>query len=225
MEIDIEDLSQFTNIKSVTAPARISQILEIAKDTVFLTLRRLKLVNDFLPGQYIKLISGDVVRSYSIANARREDGTLDLYIKRVPGGLMSNYLFESARENDLLRIEGPFGTFGLRPSRSNRLAFLATGTGIAPLLSIIEGCDLSDMEVLLIWGDRRVENFFDLPSLPQNITLIRTLSREVVDGFESGYVQDILMSIWPDFDGIDVCACGSDAMVTSNKMLFLSWFE
>ncbi|WP_447415019.1 FAD-binding oxidoreductase, partial [Clostridium perfringens] len=87
---------------------------------------------------YVDVIVGDVRRSYSLANAPRADGLLELIVKRYPGGRLSGYWFERAKPNDLIRIEGPFGTFFLRDDGPTNIVFLATGTGIAPVKALLE---------------------------------------------------------------------------------------
>ena len=94
----------------------------------------------FLPGQFIDIIGPkNVRRSYSIASTLEEHpGKLELLIRDYPNGLLSKYWFREAKVNDLLRFEGPLGTFYLRETNNPNLIFLATGTGIAPIKSIIK---------------------------------------------------------------------------------------
>ena len=59
---------------------------------------------------------------------------------------MSEYLFEQAKDNDLLRLEGPIGTFFLRDSKFENIMFLAMGTGIAPVRSILQELEKSSLD-------------------------------------------------------------------------------
>ena len=98
---------------------------------------------NFNSGQYVNIIKGNLTRSYSIANSSDHKNQLEFFIKNYENGLMSEYFFKEAKINDLLRLEGPIGTFFLRDSSFKNIIFLATGTGIAPIKSILEGLDKS----------------------------------------------------------------------------------
>ena len=118
---------------------------------------------EFLEGQFIDIIGPNSIRrSYSIASISSNKEIIIL-IKRVKGGEFSNYWFNEARLNDLLKIEGPKGTFYLR-DRVKPLVFLATGTGIAPIISILDKLD-SDPDfnqienISLFWGNRVQQDF------------------------------------------------------------------
>lgn len=223
IEIDIEDLGEYSNYPLKTIPVRISKISKVAKDILKLTLRtppNNRLL--FLPGQFINLIHGSVKRSYSIANAERNNGTFDLIIKKVSGGVMSDILFDRTKENDLFRIEGPNGTFGWRPKDKKNIVFLATGTGIAPVISIIDGNDLEEYNVTVIWGNRYENEFFELPKSFESVELFKVLSRDTAFGFKKGYVQEVLMSMNIEFNDTLIYACGSDAMIKSSHNLLIS---
>ena len=110
--LDLEPLDRLAGLAIRTIPSRIVSVDLVASDIVKVVLRVPPASSmHFVAGQYIDVIASDVRRSYSIANAPRADGLIELIIKRYPGGTLSNYWFERAKVNDLLRIEGPFGTF------------------------------------------------------------------------------------------------------------------
>ncbi len=92
----------------------------------------------YVAGQYLDLIGkAGLRRSYSIANVAGADGKLELHVRRVDNGVMSARLFDEARVGDLLRLEGPLGTFFLRDTTGLDLVFLATGTGVAPVKAML----------------------------------------------------------------------------------------
>ena len=222
IEIDIDDLGEYAKYPPKILPARVSSINAIAKDIVKLTLRmppnnRIS----YLPGQYVDLISGSIKRSYSLANTPRENGTVDLIIKRVADGKMSEILFNDTKNNDLLRVEGPLGTFGWRDSVKNNVVFLVTGTGIAPALAMINSLQFSDKNIYLIWGNRLKEDFFELNLEEKNLQQYKVLSREYADGYKSGYVQDVLCSLDIDLADATVYACGSAAMIKVSRTLLV----
>ena len=220
LKIDIEDLGAYLEYPAKTYPARVSALTLLAKDVLKVTLRTPpSLKMQFLPGQYVDLISGDVRRSYSIANAEREEGTIDLIVKKVHAGKMSAVLFGDTNENDIFRLEGPLGTFGWRDPPPKNIVFLATGTGIAPVLSMLERFDCPNGTVTIIWGNRHKNEFFSCSDLEAKVCFLRVLSRDVAEGYFSGYVQDILVSLGLDFGNMKVYACGSDNMIQSSRLL------
>jgi propane monooxygenase reductase subunit len=93
----------------------------------------------YFPGQYLDLtVPGtSESRSFSMANPPTRDGRLEFVIKLYPGGLFSAYLDQRAAAGDRLEVEGPFGTFTLRDSRTSDLVFLAGGAGLAPVLALL----------------------------------------------------------------------------------------
>jgi CDP-4-dehydro-6-deoxyglucose reductase len=225
VSLDIEDLGRLANIETKTLPCRIDNILLLAADVVHVTLRlppNNKL--SYLPGQYIDLIKGDVRRSYSIANAPRDDEKLEIEVRKVADGIMSDYFFTKARENDLLRLEGPLGTFCLRDTEMENIIFLATGTGIAPVRAMLEEL-ATDPELALrknihvYWGGRFREDIYWAPHFA-NIHLIFHPVLSQPDGGwigRTGYVQDAVVEDVIALGDSVVYACGSEDMIESAK--------
>jgi CDP-4-dehydro-6-deoxyglucose reductase len=135
--LDIEDLSGIQIFEKKIIPAKINYLNKI-NDTVLEVGLRLPPNGNFSynSGQYVNISNGQNVRSYSIANAYSENEPLTFFIKKYENGLMSNYWFNNAKINDLLRIEGPLGSFFYRDTEVENIIFLATGTGIAPIKSL-----------------------------------------------------------------------------------------
>jgi len=159
--LDAIDLGRLAHLKVQTLPARIDALKKLADDVLEVVLRTPPTSQfDFLSGQYVDVIGpGGIRRSYSIANAPQDDGRITLHIRKVHGGEMSAYWFEHAKQNDLLRFEGPLGTFCLRETAASRLVLLATGTGIAPIKAILEELQVDpracQFELIhLYWGGR-----------------------------------------------------------------------
>lgn len=90
------------------------------------------------PGQYINLLKDGLIRSYSVANLPDEDGYLELHIKRMPNGQMSNWLHDTLAVNEEISIRGPAGSCFYSASNDNDFPLLlaGTGTGLAPLEGI-----------------------------------------------------------------------------------------
>ena len=169
-----------------------------------------------MPGQYLDLINGDVRRSYSIANAPRADGKLELQVKRVENGLMSTILFSGTKQNDLFRIEGPLGTFYYKDDGEENIILMATGTGIGPIKALLESFsrDIGQKNIFVVWGARFKKDFYlNVESLMGNYQLVPVLSRENLDGFFYGYVQGAVLSLGLDLEKSSVYVCGSEVMI------------
>ena len=221
--LELEDLGPLADLKARTLPCRIAALTVVAPEVVAVTLRlppseALR----YLPGQYLNLIVQGQQRSYSIANAPRPDGHLELLIRRVPGGTLSGYWFGGARVNDLLRLSGPHGTFFLRPPLGPQL-FLATGTGIAPIRALLQSLATSaaSTEVRVYWGNRTPEEFFWSPhEALASVDYRAVLSRPGPDWRGArGRVQDVLVAEGADFAHARVYASGSNGMIHDARAL------
>ncbi|WP_145481877.1 FAD-binding oxidoreductase [Yersinia rohdei] len=226
VEIDAEDIGALGDVEVKTLPCRIDTITRLADNVVEVILRvppASKL--HYLPGQYLDVIGdGGLRRSYSIANAPRADGKLELQIREVEQGAMSSYWFGSAKPNDLLRLEGPLGTFCLRDKDASTIVFLATGTGIAPVKAMLEQLrnnpDLAEnKKILIYWGGRTVGDIYWVPQLERlNAEFIPVLSRASTDWQgRTGYVQTVLLDDGIDLTQAVVYACGSENMIHSAR--------
>jgi CDP-4-dehydro-6-deoxyglucose reductase len=224
--LEVEDLGGVVIPAVKTQACRISSLERLAPDVIRVVLRLPPNVAlEFIPGQYIDVIGpGGIRRSYSLANAPNADNTLELHIRAVEKGVMSQYWFEQSAVNDLLRLHGPQGTFFLRKIAQRDLIFLATGTGIAPVKAMLEilpsfPADQQPQSITVIWGSRHKHDlYFDVASLPGIKKYIPVLSRaEAIWQGERGYVQDALLRHISDLRNAVVFACGSDPMIHSAK--------
>lgn len=223
--LDIEPLDRLAGLEIRTSPARIVSTDRLAPEIVKVVLRTPPTSPlRFLAGQYVDVIVAGARRSYSLANAPRPDGLLELLIKRYPGGELSDYWFNRAAPGDLVRIEGPFGTFFLRDAAPAKILFLATGTGIAPVKALLEELAADPgraarHRLRVFWGNREAESFcWDPVALGLDISFHHLLSRAHADWQgRRGYVQEAAVE-----DGLDpadtvVYACGSSAMIASAR--------
>jgi CDP-4-dehydro-6-deoxyglucose reductase len=224
--LDVEILQNVKFIKPKTLPTKISSVTRTTENTIKLVLRFPPNSGfEFLPGQYVNLIKSSIKRSYSIASAK-ELNTLEFYIKNHEQGQMSKYLFGDAKENDLLRLEGPLGSFFLRENSLENIIFLATGTGIAPILSMLQSSDnrelLSKRNIYLFHGGRFKDDLIKQDLLRSiDIHYYPTLSREKIHGYYFGYIQNILLSENIDLNSATVYACGSEKMINDAKSLLI----
>lgn len=222
--LEAEDLSQLADIEIRTVPARIDGIEQVGPGVVKVRLRLPPTARfRYIAGQYVDIIAHGVRRSYSLATAPQVDGRLEMHIAEVPGGTLSSYWFGNAAVNDLIRLEGPLGTFFLRDSGpETAIVFLATGTGIAPVLAMVQDmaqhrpADLA--RTTLLWGNRHTADFYLDPAIFAAVRYIPVVSRP--DGEWQGaigHVQDNLSSSAFDPERTMVYACGSPAMIDSAR--------
>ena len=229
--IEAEDLGALFGISAKTWPARIDLIKLLAPDVCRVVLRLPPNAGlKFLAGQYANIIGRHGPRrSYSMANAPQADGKLEFFIRRVDAGLMSGYWFDEARAGDLLRIDGPHGTFFLRDVAGQDVILLATGTGIAPIKAML--ADLASRPAVqlprtlqLLWGGRVLSDLFwspdaGLPGLQYTPVLSRA---DASWAGARGHVQDVLLRQAPRLDAAQVYACGSPAMLAAAQRSLLA---
>jgi len=229
LDIEVDDLGELELYDSKILPCRINFIERLSSDVICVILR-LPPNSGFLamPGQHVEVIGGDGVRrSYSIANKLAEN-LVELHIKKVANGSLSEYWFKLAKENDLLRLNGPLGTFFLRDTRGKNIVFLATGTGIAPVKAMLESIEHLSAEntpdsVTVFWGGRTPEDlYYDVSEEKSFLRYVPVLSRahQGWDG-EIGYVQEVFVEEKPDLTSTMVYACGSDQMVHGARDLLV----
>ena len=166
LALDAEDLGLppelVQRLSPRVLPARIDALEAVAPDVLKVTLRLPPAQPlPFLAGQYVDLTNPKGLRrSYSLAQSPEVTGRLELHVRRLEGGAMSAWWFGEAKANDLVRLRGPLGTCFLRETAGLDLVFLATGTGLAPIRSmLLQLAALADpaqrpRSVSLYWGHR-----------------------------------------------------------------------
>jgi CDP-4-dehydro-6-deoxyglucose reductase len=224
--IDVEDLCDLVLPEVKILPARISSLEKLAKDVLCVKFRLPNNIKfTFLAGQYIDVIGPNALkRSYSLANAPLPDKQIELHIRSVQFGEMSDYWFNYARVNDLVRFNGPLGSFFTRPLKGLHLIFLATGTGIAPIKAMLEQLATAaaidqPLSITLYWGGRYPQDLYLDPSqwYPE-LRYIPVLSRTDDGSTTTGnYVQKAVLRDAPDLNNAVVYACGSGAMIRSAR--------
>jgi CDP-4-dehydro-6-deoxyglucose reductase len=206
-----------------TFPARIASLDLLAPDVIRTRLRLPPSADfRFRAGQHIELIGpGGTQRLYSIANPPGADQHVELHIRRVADGVLSRYWFNEARPHDLLRLRGPLGSFSLRLLAGLHLVLLATGTGVAPILSMLgelaqRPSEEQPLSSTLYWGGRVADDLYAGPQLGSHPALrfVPVLSRthQVWSG-PRGHVQDVLLAERANLTQTVVYACGSAPMI------------
>ena len=228
LNLGVEDLGDITLYEKKIVPAKINSIELISENVIKVILRLPPALNfKFISGQYVNLIKGAINRSYSVANSSSSNTELEFFIKKYNKGLMSHYWFHEAKVNDLLRVEGPLGSFFLRETSKKNIIFLATGTGVAPIKSILDELQYNKFEGVngkKIWvfvGARYKKDIFWEP-LTKKITYIPTLSRADSDWKgQRGYVQESVLEQNIDLKDAQVYACGSNQMIEAAKKILI----
>jgi len=234
LQLDLDDLGALAGIRRATVPCRIHALQLLAPDVLQVQLRLPPTAAwRHLAGQHVQVIApGGLRRAYSLANASGPAGQpvlLLLHIRRVPGGAMSGYWFERARPGDLLRLDGPLGSFYLRDCAGRDLVLLATGTGYAPIAAMLQ--DLAERpaaaqprSLQLLWGARQARDLYAAPRHPglPGLQYTPVLSRAGADWTGArGHVQDLLLQQPHEWSRTQVYACGSPAMVQAARQRLL----
>jgi len=124
---------------------------------------------EFEPGQFMELeIPGtEERRPFSLANTSNWDGRLEFLIGLQPGGRFSGFLSERAQPGHKLKVRGALGGFGLRQGSLRPRWFVAGGTGLAPMLSMLRRMDeYQEMQdVRLFFGVNRESDLFMLDEI------------------------------------------------------------
>lgn len=194
----------------------------------------------FKPGQYVQWYvpkeGGTVAKPYSIASPPGRHRDLEICIKRVEGGYVSNYC-DRLSGGESFEIRGPIGKFHLKEPIDSDLVFLATGTGVAPFRSMLRGLFPieprdsawppyrfgTDRQVWLLFGVRHEaeilyeQEFRRMAQRYATFHFIPTISRPRQWRGETGYVQDHLVTQLHDPAGKQVYVCGLLPMIEAAR--------
>jgi len=233
--IEVREVRRAGDIRIRKLPCRVETIDKPAPDVAIVRLKlpaseRLQ----YLAGQYIDLLLKDGRRrSFSMANPPHDDALLELHIRHVPGGYFSDQLFNDFKGREILRFEGPLGTFFLREESDKPIILVAGGTGFAPIKAVIEHALHHRIEerrpMVLYWGVRAKRDLY-LPELPgrwqqqsRGFTFIPVLS-EPAPGDDwpgrTGFVHQAVLDDFADLSGYQVYACGGPAMIDIARKAF-----
>jgi CDP-4-dehydro-6-deoxyglucose reductase len=215
-------------------PSRVSTIEKVAPDVVVISLQLpANETLQYRAGQYIEFLLRDGKRrSYSVATAP-DNGPLTLHIRHMPGGLFTDQVFSTIKERDILRFEGPLGTFFVRDDSDKPMVLLASGTGFAPIKAIVEHLVQtgSQRTMTLYWGGRRPQDLYmdalcrewaaTLPNF-QYVPVVSNAEPEDNWSGRSGFVHHAVMADLPDLSGYQVYSCGAPIMVDSAKKDFVA---
>ncbi len=224
--IEAREISGVGQLEVRKLPCRVQQMQLAAHDVMILKLKlpaneRLQ----FLPGQYIDiLLKNGKRRSYSMGNPPHDDEYIELHVRNMQNGAFTDSVFNHMKERDILRFEGPLGTFFLREESDKPIIFLASGTGFAPIKSIIEHTLHVGMQrpMTLYWGGRHPQDIYmselarSWQDARDDFSFIPVISDALPeDGWHgrAGLVHRAVMQDFPDLSGYQVYACGAPVMV------------
>ena len=180
-------------------------------------------------GQYIEFILRDGARrSYSMGNAPHHGPGVELHIRHMPGGKFTDHVFHAMKDKEILRVEGPYGSFFLREDSTKPMILLASGTGFAPIKAVIEHMQFKGIErpATLYWGGRRPEDLYlddwvrarvaEMPNLSYVPVISDALPEDKWSG-RTGFVHQAVLEDFPDLSGYQVYACGAPIVVDSAR--------
>lgn len=217
-------------------PCRVKSV-EHRSDTVAVVKLRLPMTENvvFLPGQFIDVLFDDgQTRSYSIANPPKKRGIVEceLHIRHRPGGRFTDPLFRAEMNGKMLRIRAPLGSFYLREESAKPIILLATGTGFAPIKSIVEHVQESGLvrPMTLYWGARSPTDFYMLDLVERwaaenrEFEFVPVVSPTCTQDWAGrrGHVHHVAAHDFPDMSSHQVYACGSPAMVDAARRTFIA---
>jgi CDP-4-dehydro-6-deoxyglucose reductase len=217
-------------------PCRVLGLERPAQDVAIVRLQLPANQNlQYRAGQYVEFILRDGSRrSYSMANAPHLVGSppaIELHIRHMPGGKFTDHVFGAMKEKEILRMEGPFGSFFLREDSDKPIVLLASGTGFAPIKALIEHMQHKGITrpAVLYWGCRSKADLYlhdwavqaaaQMPTLRYVPVLSEPRAEDAWDG-RTGFVHQAVMQDLPDLSGHQVYACGAPVMVDAAQRDF-----
>ncbi len=236
--IEARDVRNAGDIVVKTMPCRIEHLDRVADDVMIV---RFKLPSSerllYRAGQYIEFIlKDDKRRSFSIANAPHDDALIELHIRHMPGGKFTDRLFgvstPAVKVREILRFEGPQGSFFLRDESEKPIVFVASGTGFAPIKSIVEHMIYTGnkRKAMLYWGGRRPKDLY-LDHLakswadkyPEQFRYVPVVSEALPEDAWTGrigFVHRAVMEDFPDLSKHQVYACGAPVVIDAARRDF-----
>lgn len=235
--IETREVRLASDIQIRKLPSRVTSMQLMAPDVMVLKLQ-LPAADTFrfYAGQYIEVLLKDGKRrSYSMANAPHDAAALELHVRHLSGGLFTDHVFGAGatqmKEREILRLEGPYGSFFLREDSSLPIILLASGTGFAPIKAIVEHMIHQQIQrpVTLYWGGRRPVDLYmyglaqgwaeSVPGFSFVPVISDALPEDDWNG-RTGFVHRAVMEDFPDMSGHQVYACGAPVMVDSARREF-----
>lgn len=237
LTIEAHEIRLASDIQIRKMPSRVMGLEQVRPDVMVIKLQ-LPAADPFryYAGQYLEFILKDGRRrSYSMATPPNENNLVELHVRHMPGGVFTDHVFGAGatrmKEREILRVEGPFGSFFLRDDSTKPIVFLASGTGFAPIKAIVErmAAEGIQREAVLYWGARRPADLYmnelaeqwvqTLPNFRYIPVVSDALPEDNWTG-RTGFVHRAVLEDIPDLSGYQVYACGAPVMVDSARTDF-----
>jgi CDP-4-dehydro-6-deoxyglucose reductase, E3 len=219
-------------------PTRVSSMAPASHDVMVLRLQLPAAdVFKYHAGQYVEFLLRDGDRrAYSMGNAphtQAENPGVELHIRHMPGGKFTDHVFGAMKEKEILRVEGPFGSFYLREESAKPMVLLASGTGFAPIKAIIEHLQFKRITrpAVLYWGGRRPADLYmndwvqqkvaEMPNLRYVPVVSNALPEDGWTG-RTGFVHQAVLQDVADLSGYQVYACGAPIVVDSAQAAYIA---
>ena len=236
--IEAHEIRMASDIQIRKMPSRVMEIEQAADDVKVIKLQ-LPATDPFrfYAGQYLEFILKDGRRrSYSMATPPADNNLVELHIRHMPGGIFTDHVFGAGatqmKVREILRVEGPFGSFFLREDSDKPIVFLASGTGFAPIKALVERmiANNDQRKAVLYWGGRRPADLYmhqkalEWASTLPNFSYVPVVSdAQAQDAWtgRGGFVHQAVLEDIPDLSGYQVYACGAPIMVESARKDFM----
>ena len=227
--VQARSVTRAGDIQVKKLPCRVQKLERLAEDVMRIELKLPASENfAFRAGQYIDILLADGQRrSFSIANAPHDAGHLELHVRRIDGGRFTGHVFETMIEKEILRFEGPLGSFFLREDSTRPIVMVAGGTGFAPIKGIVEHAIRIGLQrpITLYWGARRRDGLY-LDALARSweaalpgLRYVPVLSDEAWEG-RGGLVHQAVLEDFADLSAHEVYACGAPALIDAARADF-----
>ena len=219
-------------------PTRVASMAKASHDVMVVRLQLPAAdVFKYHAGQYVEFMLRDGDRrAYSMGNAphtQQETPQLELHIRHTPGGKFTDHVFSAMKEKEILRVEGPFGSFYLREESTKPMVMLASGTGFAPIKAMIEHMQFKSIKrpAVLYWGGRRPADLYqqewvlakvaEMPNLTYVPVVSDALPEDAWTG-RTGFVHNAVLQDFADLSGYQVYACGAPIVVDSAQTAYIA---
>ena len=219
-------------------PTRVASMAKASHDVMVVRLQLPAAdVFKYHAGQYVEFLLRDGARrAYSMANAphtQLDNPGVELHIRHTPGGKFTDHVFSAMKEKEILRVEGPFGSFYLREDSIKPMVLLASGTGFAPVKAIIEHMQFKRITrpAVLYWGGRRPADLYqhewvlakvaEMPNLTYVPVVSDALPEDAWTG-RTGFVHNAVLQDIADLSGHQVYACGAPIVVDSAQAAYIA---
>jgi ferredoxin-NADP reductase/ferredoxin len=207
--------------------ARVTGIEYLNSDILGIRLKPLQAI-EYKAGQFINLFKDEATaRCYSLASVPALEDELFLNVRKVPGGLVSNWIFDTVKLDDVISISDASGDCFYVPGNPDQnILLIATGSGLAPLYGIIRDALSNGHQgkIILYHGSYNTDGFYLVEALQKlaenhpNFSYVACISDgPAAPGYASGMVLDVALADNPNLSGWRVFLCGNPNMVNAAK--------